>query len=299
MQVDWNDLRYVAVVAQTGSFAACARAMKLDGTTVARRLQRLEKALGARLFDRDASGNLRLTRAGEIVLQRAEVVEGEIGALEQAVKGADSEVAGKVRITAVPILINRLLVPASKPLLSRNPNLCLDLVGEFRNFNLTRREADIALRLARPAPDAGSRILAKRIGTLRYAAYVSSGHRDRDDVPWFHYEEDMSHLPQARWIERAAARSGGLAGIAVNDAEAVLQGVKSGLGRGLLPCLIADRITGIERAPFSEPPFPEREVWLFSHPDMRHLARVQTTLDWIEGTFSSVDHSSSREVRCS
>lgn len=283
--LDWNDLRYVLALARDRSYAAAARGLHIDATTVARRLRAIEAALGVRLFERGASGDMRPTQAGEVAARRAEAVEAEIGGLTEAVKGADASAGGTVRVTAVPVLINRVLVPAAATLTARHPRLRLELIAESRNLSLTRREADIAIRLARPEEEAGPRVLARRIGTLGYAAYAASGiDTDPKTLPWLTYEEGKAHLPQAAWIGRVAQKDGGASPVVVNDAEGLLQAVKAGLGRSLLPCIVGDREPGLSRVVAGGPAFPEREIWLLVHPDLRHLARVSVVLAWIEQT---------------
>lgn len=285
--IDWNDLRHVLALSREGSFAAAGRRLGLDPTTVARRLRAIESQMGVRLFERGAEGEMRPTQAGEVAARRAEAVEAEIGGLTVAVKGADSEISGTVRISAVPILINRVLIPAISDLAARHPGLRLELIAESRDVSLTRREADIALRLARPGEESGSRVIARRIGMLAYAAYASTG-ITAPDLPWLTYEDGMAHLPQAGWIA-GVARKNGYAPVFVNDAEALLQAVLAGLGRSLLPCIVADPMAGLISVPAGGHAFPARELWLLTHPDLRHLARIAAVIAWIEATIARLE----------
>jgi len=275
--LDWNGLQYVLGLARAGSHAGAARRLGLDATTVARRVRALETALGARLFERGPDGNWRPTQAGEIAVTRAEAIEAEMAALSVAVRGIDAAAAGTVRVTAVPLLINRVLVPAAPALMARHPGLELELIADIRDLSLTRREADIAIRLTRPGPEVGDRVVTRRIGTLDYAVYAA---RDAVDPPWLTYEGSMAHLPQARWMNRAGERR---SAVTVNDGETLLHGVAAGLGRAILPCLVADRAPGLRRLPWDGDPMPGREIWVLTLPDLRHLARVAAVLGWIAG----------------
>jgi DNA-binding transcriptional LysR family regulator len=279
---DWNDLQYVLAVARDGSLAAVARRLKVDPTTVGRRLRAIESALGTQLFERDADGQMRATDAGSIVIQRAETIEAQIGNLDAAVKTHELAVSGTVRLTAVPILINRVLMPALPALIARYPELKIELVADPRDLNLPRRDADIAVRLARPGNDAGERIVARRIGTLTYAVYAATNCAAPHASPWLTYEAGMRDLPQAQWIARVAAANGGFAAVMANDAEALLQGIQAGLGRSLLPCIVADRTPGIVRLPVDHHAPPEREIWTLTHPDVRPLARISAVLAWLD-----------------
>ena len=286
--LDWNDLQYVLAVARDGSFTAAGRRLRTDPTTVARRVRAIESALNAKLFERATNGQMRPTEAGEVVIARAELVEAQIGGLSEVVEGIDAAVSGSVRVTAVPVLVNHVLVPALSTLLARYPELRIELIADARDLNLSRRDADIAVRLARPGDAVGSRVFARRIGTLRYAVYAQKALKhDALNLQWVAYEDGMAALPQAQWIDDAARHGGGFAAVAVNDAESLLQCVQGGLGRSLLPCIVADRTTGLARVDSGGPALLEREIWTLTHPDVRHLARVSAVLAWIEATLAS------------
>jgi DNA-binding transcriptional LysR family regulator len=268
--MEWSDLRYVLTIARAGTLAAAARRLGVNQTTAARRLLAAETALGTRLFER-RDGVLSPTKAGEAAVARAAQVEQEVGALERGIGGADAAVAGTVRLTAVPILANRLLIPAAPKLLARHPELRLELIAEPRNLSLTRREADVALRLARPQTGAA---LARRIGRLDYAVY-GPRRREADDLAWITYEEGLSHLPQARFI---AAQKQGSAPLLLNDAEAIVQAVRAGLGKSLLPCFVGDhepRLKRLSRIVLA------RDIWLMVHRDLRAHARIAAVIDWL------------------
>jgi len=270
--MEWSDLRYVLTIARAGTLAAAARRLGVNQTTAARRLAAAEAALGARLFER-RDGVLYPTKAGEGAIARAAQVEQEVRALEAGIGGADARAAGTVRLTAVPILANRLLIPAVPRLIARHPRLRLELIAEPRNLSLTRCETDIALRLARPESGAA---LARRIGRLDYAVY-GPRRRKADDLAWITYEEGLSHLPQARFMATAAGASETVP-LLLNDAEAIVQAVRAGLGKSLLPCFVGEREPGLTR--FGRVVL-SREIWLMVHRDLRAQARIAAVIDWL------------------
>jgi DNA-binding transcriptional LysR family regulator len=194
-------------------------------------------------------------------------------------------VAGTVRVTSVPIIVNRMLVPASQAFLKRHPSLRLELVGDARDFSLTRREADLALRLGRPKTG-GMRVTARRVGTLRYEVYASAAYSAREarTLPWITYDEAMAHLPQVAWIAaNAAQRKENLASVRVNDAEGVVEAVLAGLGRSLLPCMVADRDARPARHGASRgSPALTRELWLLMHSELKKVRRIEAVVEWIE-----------------
>ena len=276
--LNWNDLRYVLAISRGKTLGGAARLLGVDDTTVARRLVAVQGTIGARLYQRLPDGTLQLTSAGERAALHAERIEREISAIDTSVAGADDLVSGTVRVTSVPIIVGHILVPAAQALLKRHPKLQLELVADPRDLSLTRRETDLALRLARPKTG-GTRVLARRVGTLRYGVYApaSCSMRDAKILPWVTYDEAMAHLPQARWIVASAARSNQrIAAVRVNDAEALLEAVLAGLGRSLLPCVIADRDSRLRRlGAKGGAPALYRELWLITHSDMRRHGTIE------------------------
>ncbi len=283
-ELDWDDLRFVLAVAREASLAGAARRLGVNESTVARRIAQAERRLGARLFER-LRGNLQPTEGGAIVVAGAERIELEAQALERRVAGADQTVAGTVRVTSVPIVVNHVLLPALPALIEAHPQLHLELIAEPRDLSLTRREADLALRLARPTRE--TRAFARRVGRLDYAVYGLASRRP-DTLPWITYEDSMSDLPQARWIADTASREAqALAQVRVSDAETLLQSVKAGLGRSLLPVAIGAQDPTLVRQDEGLIPVT-RELWLMVHPELRKLARVGAVADWLTSAIAGM-----------
>jgi DNA-binding transcriptional LysR family regulator len=289
MKINWNDLRYILALGRNGSLSGAARSLAVNETTVARRIAAVEETLGVQLFDKVQIGKLPPTRAGEIVVTHAELIERQVIDLSNQVAGGDAAVAGNVRLTAVPILANRVLVPASGGLLDRYPQLRVEIVADFRDLSLTKREADIALRLAAPNKGTGNAVLTRKISVLEYGVYAAAA-LDADAalrLPWITYEPAMGHIPQARWIRDEIEKSARpVAAISVNDAEGSLRAVQAGLGRSLLPCIVASSVPGLRRIPGArgeEPYF--RELWVLTHPEQRSLGRIDAVIAWLELIF--------------
>ena len=277
---NWDDLRIVLSVARAASFAGAARRLGVNESTVARRIIQAEERLRARLFER-SHGKLEPTEAGAEIVRRAERIEMEVQAAEGAISGADERAAGTVRVTAVPIVVNRILAPALTCLLAEHPHLRIELIADPRDLSLTKREADIALRLARPQNEV--RAIARRIGRLAYAVYGPAHHAGKS-LPWVTYEDRMNDLPQSRWIAETVARDRVAdPRVLVNDAETLLQCVTAGLGKSLLPVAIGEQAPGLVRIGEC-PKAQSRELWLMVHPDLRDLIRVRVVMDWIMAT---------------
>jgi DNA-binding transcriptional LysR family regulator len=277
--ISWNDLRYVLAVARCGTLSSAAARLRVDPTTVSRRIGRAASILSSRLFYR-AGGTLLPTEAGQIVIAHAERIELEVDRVKATVADADAAVAGSVRVTSVPVLVNRVLIPALPELHNKNPLLQLELIADAANLSLNRRDADIAVRLARPHKEQS--VVARRIGQLDYAVFGPAGQAARG-LPWITYERGMAALPQAAWIARTVKQGqADRSKLTVNDAEAVLQAIAAGLGKSLLPCAIGEQVKGLSRLGGRRPVL-SREIWLLVHPELRHLGRIRAVTDWLEG----------------
>ena len=277
--LDWDDLRPILAVARGGTLAAAAKGLRIDATTVGRRIQTAETALGVRLFDR-IDGRYTATAAGELAIRHGEAIEREVLALEGQVAGQDQSLEGSVRVTSVAMLVNHLLTPCLPALLSEHPKLRLELTGSNANLSLTRREADLALRLGRPS-DGSDRL--RKVGVLDYGVYAarSLGEAARS-LPWLSYDEELSYVPEAVWLRKQLA-AGEAPLVCVNQADALRYLASNGLGRAVLPRLLAEGQESL-RCLSGPEPVVSRDIWLVVHPELRKTARVSAVVDWILDT---------------
>jgi len=283
--LDWDDLRVALAVARSGTLASAARRLGVNESTVGRRLARMSATLGVQLFER-AEGRMRPSAAGSALLERAERVESEVLAATEVLAGRDRQAVGRIGLTAVPLLANRILAPALPDLLDRHPGLEIDLVAEPTLLSVLGRETDIALRLARPQQEAAA--VTRRLGQLDYAVFQRRG-AGISPLPWIGYDEPMAFLPQSRWLAaRLAAGEGAPPRLRVRDGETLLQALRAGLGRSLLPVRIGDGDPQLER---SGSVCLMRELWVVLHPRMRDLPRLRVTLDWLVALFDGSDGS--------
>lgn len=272
--MNWDDLRTALAIRDSGTMSAAARALGVNQTTVARRLDRLERSLGARLFDR-LDGHMAMTAAGRGALERAAPMAEVAATVVAGVRDADQTLSGAVRVTSLPSFVTGFVAPRLTDFTARHPGITVELVGASENLHLGRREADLAVRFSRPA--AGS-MLARRLGAVGYAAYATAPAAALEAMPWVVYDEAFSHLPEQRWLDetvrpvrRAASASDGLGLLAL---------ARSGVGAAVLPCFLADGADGLVR--LSGPvPVVRREIWLLSHPDLRAVRRVVAFAEWV------------------
>jgi DNA-binding transcriptional LysR family regulator len=279
---EWSDLRVVLAVARAKTLRASAESLHVDQSTVSRRVAALEEALGVRLFER-LEGAMTATRAGEIVIEAAERIEHQLLAVQERVGDQDAATAGIVRITTVTTIANHILVPALPQLRKQHPALCLEIISDNTNLSVTRREADLAVRFARPSKDDG--MLCQRIGDIEYSVFHAARTR-AEDIPWLTFEDAHTNVPQARWIA-SKNRGADPMPLLVNDGEAILYAVRNGVGKSLLPTFMQGRFKELRIVPDYETVLT-REVWLIVHPGIRQLARIQATMSWISSAFSSV-----------
>lgn len=277
-QRNWTDLSYLVALARAGRLALASERLKVDATTISRRIAALERALGARLFERE-KGSFSLTAAGQKVALRAERIEFEIDEIKREVAGIDAEVSGLVRVTAPPWMVSHVLLPSLSKLQEKHNDLTLELVAEARNLDVARRDADIAVRMSRPVKEL--RAVARRLTTLDFAIYGPAG-ADPRRLRWISFESNMSGLPQSGWIADAMRNEKAVQpALLVNDAGIALDATAAGIGKTILPCVLGDRVPGVVRLS-GRRPILSRDVWLMTHPELKNLSRIRVVHEWLE-----------------
>ncbi len=283
-RLDWGNLRFFLELVRTGSHARAAGRLGVDRNTVARRVASLEEELGLPLFERGPQGWSQ-TAAGRELAELAGRVEEDVLALARHAAARDPALQGSVRLTTVPHLATYLLAPALPALHLRHPGLVLELVADERAFNLSRREADLALRVGRPR-DVG--LVARRLSELAHAFYAGSateaGRRGAVDLradPFLDEEAPGNaehHAEQERWLDQVAPERRVVH--RCNSTSALAEAARHGLGVALLPCYLADPDPRLRRL---EGPRPEAlEIWLLVHGDLRRTPRIRAVIDWLD-----------------
>ena len=196
--LDWEGLKTFALVCRGGTMSAAARELGVNQTTVARRLQRLEQKLGQPLLRRDGQ-SLRATAHAEPLLDTARAMEDRLAATLTGLERPPGRqpVSGLVRITGVDGVLENAVAPRIDALLAEHPGLRIDLIGGNRNLRVAQREADIALRLARPA---GTTLDVRRLGDLAYGIYAADRNADPYRAPWVDLDEAFIDKPEQRWL---------------------------------------------------------------------------------------------------
>jgi DNA-binding transcriptional LysR family regulator len=280
----WDDWRVFLAVARTGSHAGAGKALGVAATTIGRRLAALEAEVGARLFDRTPTG-LVPTEAGRAVRGRAVRVEEELAAALRELGGADARVEGSLRVTAGDGFIHYVLVPRLGELRRRHPGLVLDLRADNRVVDLSRREADVAVRLARPTE---ASLVARRLGPMGFALYAAEAYLERRGAPralgelaeheLVGFDAAFDHLPQVKWLARHAP--GVRWTLRATTTTAQVLACAEGQGIALLPTFVEAREPRLRRV-LPKVAGPVRDTFLVTHADLRTNARVAAFVTWM------------------
>jgi len=274
--LDWNDLRFAHAVALTGSLTGAGKHLGVHQTTVGRRVAALEDGLGFRLFTRSTSG-LITTSEGARVLASIDALASALLRFERGAPGATNEVRGLVRVAITETGARQLVEGVFPSLMARHPELEIELVPSNLAADLTRGEADLAIRLLRPDGD----VVARRIGQVTYGLYASdvylARHRAALDNDLAGHDvvvpvRELAHGPEATWLERHA--SAARRRLRASSLVTLAQAVGAGLGMCVLPVNLAAMHPGVRRVRLL-PEIPARPVWLVIHPELREVARVR------------------------
>jgi DNA-binding transcriptional LysR family regulator len=278
--LDWGHLRFFLALARTGSLARAARALGVDRNTVARRVAALEDELRVQLYERGPQGWIR-TSAGEELAALASRVEEDVLALARHADARDTAVGGSVRLTSASHIAARLLAPALPELRERHPHLVLELAVDQRPLDLTRREADLAVRMGRPR---GSGLVTRKLSDVAFRLYASPaylGRRRAVDLAgdaFLGFDESLASAPQERWLARIAPDRRVV--FRCNSTAALLAAAEVGAGVAVLPCFVADRDPSLVRVDGPEP--VPHELWLLVHGDLRRTPRVRAVIEWLD-----------------
>jgi len=275
--IDWEDLRHFAAFVQAGSLSAAAVRLAVDHATVGRRLAALEAALAIKLVDRRARIPA-LTPEGERISALVERVEDAASGVARAARGLAPALGGEVSISAPPTIANALIAPRLGALRARHPAIRIRLLGEKRIASLSRREADVALRLVRPT-EAG--LAGRKLGGFAFVLCASRDYlagRRPSDFELIAFDDEGARLPQQRSLIKLAGDRPIV--LRTNDLESQIAATRAGLGVAALPDFLAARYPELARVPGRTRPIT-REVWLVVHDDLRASPTVRATIDFL------------------
>jgi DNA-binding transcriptional LysR family regulator len=285
--VRWDDLRCFIVVAEAGTLSAGAKRLGLSVATTGRRIDALEAALGLRLIDRSPNGAA-VTAKGRRILA---VVSAGADQLEQVARVAASLRQGDwsepVRISATEPVVSEILAPAVPKLWSVDPSIRIQLRSSAEVASLSRREADIAIRLF---PPTGDSLYVRKLPQLPISLYASRGYLrgrppasiDLSAERLLCFDDTYGAIPETAWIE--ALGLGDQVVLRTGSTRALLKAAMAGAGIAPLPDLFAARETNLVRLPMAKP-IPARTPWMVVHRDLRAVRQIRTVKTWIVRSF--------------
>lgn len=285
MSFAWDDLRVFLAVARSGSLSGAAKALGVNHSTVFRRINTFEDGLGVRLFERLATGYA-LTVAGEEMQASAARVEREIERVDLHISGQDLKLEGTLVVTTTDTIAENLIGPHLAAFHRAYPGIRLELVLDNQHVNLSKRQADVAIRPTLNPPET---LVGRRLATLAFAPYASKAYMkgrtpDLGALDWLAVDGSLAHLASDKWFRsilpdaHVTMRSNSLLGL--------LHGCEAGMGAAILACFMTDRRKNLLRL---APPIDDAAsaLWLLTHEDLRHTGRVRAFMDFMASALST------------
>lgn len=283
-QPDWDNLRTFLAIARTGRVATAARGLGVNHTTVSRRLAALEAHLGSPLFHRTAAG-YQLTPAGETILSNAEAMEQAAVTIGARVRERAGRLQGRVRVAMAPEFASHWLSQHLTEFRSRYPSISLQVLVGTRTLDLSRGEAELALRT--PRPHQGG-LITSRLARTTVALYASRefvGKRrlritDVDTaavIPFLVYTPALHLLQNAAWFQ-PILKSADIV-LETNGTHALLEAARASAGVAVLPCFVANAYEDLVQVSDT---VAEHDLWIATHPDFRRDPRVRATSDFLK-----------------
>jgi DNA-binding transcriptional LysR family regulator len=277
--LNWDEFRLVKSIADAHSLVGAAELLGINHSTVFRRLAALESAVGARLFERSRAG-YEPTPAGEEMIALATSMADSIVEFERRVAGRDVKPVGELCVTTSEAIGQRFMPGLLAQFQIYNPGVVVELILSNQALNLSRRDADIAIRLTNDPPET---LVGRRICTGRWGVYcrrdlaAALSSDGIDSVAFIGFGDGFGPVSVQRWIE-ANVRPGRLAA-KVNSVHCMLELALQGFGATLLPCFLGDRSSDLTRL---GDPLPELDagLWMLTHSDLRRSARVRAFMEF-------------------
>lgn len=287
--MNWDDAKVFLAVCRESTLRGAARVLGVDQATVGRRVTALEKSLSATLFLRTSEGYA-LTAVGEAALKAVEKMEHSALELQRQIQGLDDRLTGSVRVSTTDSMAIDFLIPAIARLHAKHPDVRVQLDASTHILSLAKREADIAVRNTRPDnPD----LIARRIARWPVGLFASQGYVDAHGVPepgsafaghdlvvyepYLQGNKEMTLVSEPLGCGRIVS--------SLSSSLLVRRAIAAGIGLGEIPVYMGERDGLVRLWPERTRPLPY-DVWLVTHADLRHTARVRVVIDEIVAGFS-------------
>jgi DNA-binding transcriptional LysR family regulator len=282
--MDWDDLKIAHAVARHGSLSAAARALGTTQPTVSRRLSALERRIGVKLFEREAGG-LTPGPLCDVLLESLDGMEELAHAVERRIAARDTGLQGAITLTTLAWFGDDVLAPLVARFCARHPLVTVDLVNDPRRFNLSRREADVAVRIGNFDQED---LVERKVADVSYGLYASEGYLGRHGRPDFsmkcagHNVVSLCPSPvkvvHIEWLSAIAPLAAVV--LRTNGLQSHMATVEAGDAMAVLPRVMGDRRPELIRleAPLPEPSQP---VKIGVHADLRSTARIRSLIDFL------------------
>lgn len=284
-QIDQTDLTLVLALVRGRSLARAAELLQVDVSTVFRAVRRLEAALGVALFEKNRRG-YEPSETAQALAEQAERAEQALDAARMALEQGKQVVSGTVRLTCTDAVLSSLLLPALAHFMPNYPALSLDVVTSNDFANLSRHDADLALRLTNQPPE---HLIGRRLARVSYVVCARADGEDRSDLPrqrWIAPDESMPDHPTVLW--RLRELPGVMPSYRCSSMYAVTQLTRAGLGVAALPDFILRSQPELQA--ISTPLAGcDTELWLLTRPDCRALRSVQTLFEALSNALMADD----------
>ncbi len=280
-KLDWEEIKSFAVVAAAGTVRRAAKELRVHHSTLSRRIDSLENALGTKMFDRKPEGYV-LTAAGEQLAKTVQECGIKLNDAERVISGQDQEPSGVVTVTMAEPMAVHAFAPRLTEFAEAHPDIEVRMIMTTKVVDIARREADIALRIDNNPPET---LVGKRLFPYYQTVYATQDYLDR---------HDFENAPEAaRWISWRAGRTRfpnwtqetgfGRVPLWGHFPEPAMQqaAARGGLGLAMLPCIMGDNDPALVRAS-SRPPMKARDIWLLTHSDLRRTARIKAFMSFAE-----------------
>ncbi|WP_245944344.1 LysR family transcriptional regulator [Marinospirillum perlucidum] len=278
-RIHWDDFETLLAIADTGSLSGAARELGVSHATIFRRLGEMEKRLGVLLFERSRRGYAP-TQAGEDLAATAREIQASVLAVERKVAGRDLQPRGPIWVTTTDSLLAGLLAPLFVDFRQEFPEISLDIAVSNQPFNLTRREADVAIRASNSPPD---HLVGRKLVEIGMAVYGRKSDYPQavanlDEEPWVGPGARLMDQPLIDWMTDQGYDD--LCYFRVDTLIGMLSAVKAGMGIAVLPCYLADYETDLIQLtdPIESLSYP---LWFLLHPDLRGVARINSLLEFM------------------
>ncbi len=283
--VNWDDLKIFLAVAREGSARGAACKLGIHHSTITRRVEAFESAQKIRLFDRLPTGYT-LTAAGEELLQAVGSVEDEINGIERHILGKDIQLKGDIRVTMSDAIAIHILMPDLVNFMETYPEVNLELCTSYDLLNLTKREADVAIRITENPPE---HLVGRKVCRYHCANYASpsylaqyelAGDMAGGSAHWIGWD---STVPIPEWVRKSQFPHLPVRG-RFNHPLTQVAAARAGLGIARIPCFLGDREPALQRIPPGTCE-PCHDIWILTHKDLVSTVRTQTFMDAMAEAF--------------